>query len=186
MERLYARTLNAYFEQTNAYGLTQHAFRTKHSCQDLTTLLTSKWLYHFHHHKKVAIFLSDISGAFDRVHTPTLLRKLQATGLHTTWLTFFSDYLSPRNATVIVNGAHSTPFTLSHMVFQGTVLGPLLWNIFSKTLNTPPRRSTLTKQSTRTTSPLSKRTQQRHQTTTSTLTYTTAKPPSTNGATRTE
>ena len=136
VERLYALTLVPYFERTNAYGTNQHAFRTKHSCQDLTTLLTCKWLYHFHDNKKIGLFLSDIQGAFDRVHTPTLLRKLQLTGLHPTWLTFFTDYLSPRNATVIVNGKHSTPFTISHMVFQGTVLGPLLWNIFFKDIET--------------------------------------------------
>ena len=45
-------------------------------------------------------------------------------------LGFFIDYLAPRRATVGVDGALSYKFVLQDMLFQGTVLGSTLWNIF--------------------------------------------------------
>ena len=40
------------------------------------------------------------------------------------------DYLAPRKAVVSVQGADSDPITIVDEVFQGTVLGPCLWNVF--------------------------------------------------------
>ena len=74
--------------------------------------------------------MSDIAAAFDRVDRELLLRKLARTGLNTALLDFLADYLLPRLAQVVVNGAASETLTLSDMVFQGTVLGPSLWNVF--------------------------------------------------------
>ena len=45
-------------------------------------------------------------------------------------LQLLADYLAPRTAYVIVNGTASYAFTLQNMVYQGTVLGPSLWNVF--------------------------------------------------------
>ena len=80
--------------------------------------------------QKVAVFFSDISGAFDRVRTERLLEKCRRAGVGETLLAFLQSYLRPRSAQVVVNGAHSEPLTLENEVFQGTVLGPPLWNTF--------------------------------------------------------
>ena len=50
-------------------------------------------------------------------------------------LNFFADFLNPRDAVVLVDGCASDPFVLSNIVFQGTVLGPFLWNIFFKDIS---------------------------------------------------
>ena len=84
----------------------------------------------------MAIFLSDISGAFERVHKDTLLLKFRRCGLCAKLLKFFSSYLDPRSAVVIVDGAASDPFLPVDMVFQGTVLGPCLWNIIATGVTT--------------------------------------------------
>ena len=94
------------------------------------TLLTCSWVLAFQNRQKVGIFLSDIAAAFDRVDRELLLRKLAGTGLNKTLLDFLADYLRPRLAEVVVNGAASRQLELSDMVFQGTVLGPSLWNVF--------------------------------------------------------
>ena len=57
-----------------------------------------------------------------------MLAKLGKTCLNSTL--FLADYLAPQVAKVIVGGSSSKPFTLQDMVFQGTVLGPSLWNVF--------------------------------------------------------
>ena len=44
--------------------------------------------------------------------------------------------MKPRLAHVVVGGVASESFTIDNMVFQGTVLGPLLWNVFFATVTT--------------------------------------------------
>ena len=82
--------------------------------------------------RKTGLYCSDVSGAFDKVETGRLLQKLKAAGLNETLLTFLKDYLSARCALVLVGGAQSKEFVLENTVFQGTVLGPGLWNAFFK------------------------------------------------------
>ena len=43
---------------------------------------------------------------------------------------FFQDFLAPRLACVAVDGSLSLEFVLQNMIFQGTVLGPWLWNVY--------------------------------------------------------
>ena len=80
--------------------------------------------------KKVGAFLSDISGAFDRVFKPYILAKLHACGVGTFFLNFLDAYLTPRKGQVVVQGSYSDCFEIANSVFQGTVLGPPLWNTF--------------------------------------------------------
>ena len=110
--------------------MNQWAFQKERSCCDLITMLICKWLLAFHEGFKIGIFLSDISGAFDRVETELLLRKLRRAGLNERWLEFIASYLAPRQAVVIVNGKRSQTLSIADMVYQGTVLGPCLWNAF--------------------------------------------------------
>ena len=79
---------------------------------------------------KIGAYLSDIAGAFDRVFKPYLLAKFQAAGIGATYLNFLDAYLQPRRAQVMVEGEASDEFEISNTVFQGTVLGPVLWNVF--------------------------------------------------------
>ena len=80
--------------------------------------------------EKIVGYLSDISGAFDRVCKEYLLAKLHQYGVGSTYLNFLDAYLQPRQAQVIVEGAASDQFVIRNTVFQGTVLGPPLWNTF--------------------------------------------------------
>ena len=51
-------------------------------------------------------------------------------GVGPQYLNFLDAYLAPRRARVVVEGASSMEFSIENTVFQGTVLGPPLWNIF--------------------------------------------------------
>ena len=74
--------------------------------------------------------MSDISGAFDKVFSNFLSAKLRQFGLGDNYIAFFEAYLQPREAHVAVGGQVSDTFAISDMVYQGTVLGPHLWNLF--------------------------------------------------------
>ena len=59
-----------------------------------------------------------------------LTGKLRAVGVGPTYLRFLESYLEPRQAKVIVEGVMSDAIRIANTVFQGTVLGPPLWNLF--------------------------------------------------------
>ena len=66
-----------------------------------------------------------------------MLVKLYAFGVGSLFLNFFSAYLEPRQAQVVVEGVHSDSFEIQDTVFQGTVLGPPLWNLFFNDVTIP-------------------------------------------------
>ena len=66
-----------------------------------------------------------------------LLDKLCRMGVCDLLMTFFENYLAPRRARVAVNGADSFKFILQNIMFQGTILGPSLWNIFFADVHEP-------------------------------------------------
>ena len=118
------------FLQKRAFGDNQLAFSTGLSACDLVTMLMLSWILAVCIGKKVGAYLSDISGAFDRVFKPYLVAKLQACGVGPTFLNFLDAYLSPRKGQVLVQDARSDAIEIENNVFQGTVLGPPLWNTF--------------------------------------------------------
>ena len=140
-ERVIKIQFDSYIEAIDGFGASQWAFRKKRGCTDLVLLLICSWLLAFQRRQKVGVFLSDIAGAFDRVETKKLLAKMRRLGICETLMTFFEDYLAPRTAQVAVDGELSELFTLLNMVFQGTVFGPCLWNIFFADVNAPAERN---------------------------------------------
>ena len=115
------------FLQKRAYGENQWAFSTGLSARDMVTMLIMTWILAVCTGKKVGAYLSDISGAFDRVFKPYLLAKLHGFGVGSRFLNFLDAYLSPRKGQVVVQGTYSDTFEIANSVFQGTVLGPPLW-----------------------------------------------------------
>ena len=89
---------------------------------------------------KVATYLGDVSGAFDRVFKDYLLAKLHSAGVGAQFLNFLDSYLQPRRAAVVVEGTASDEFEIANTVFQGTVLGPPLWNVFFLMMSRSLRR----------------------------------------------
>ena len=127
------------FLQRNAFGNNQWAFSTGLGSKDLVTMLMMSWILAVCSGKKVGAYLSDITGAFDRVCKIYLLAKLHAAGVGSKFLNFLDSYLSPRKGKVVVQGAESEPFVLEDSVFQGTVLGPPLWNVFFSDVAIPAK-----------------------------------------------
>ena len=130
VERVFAIHLTTFFESSGAYGDHQFAYIHKRGYRDALTFNVCTWIWALGIGKRVALYCSDVSGAFDRVRAERLLLKLEAKGVHKQMLAVLSSWLQTRAARICVDGSFSDSFPLSDMVFQGTVLGPPLWNCF--------------------------------------------------------
>ena len=73
----------------------------------------------------------DISKAFDRVWHEGLLLKLKAAGVTGKVLAWFKSYLSDKKQRVILPGVTSDWAYICAGVPQGSILGPLLFLLFS-------------------------------------------------------
>ena len=78
----------------------------------------------------VGTILMDLSKAYDCIPHDLLIAKLEAYGLDTCALKLVYSYLTNRKRRVKVGSAYSTFQNISTGVPQGSVLGPLLFNIF--------------------------------------------------------
>ena len=80
--------------------------------------------------------LLDLSAAFDTLDHAILLRGLESTfGISGVALSWFESYLSDRTQSVVVIGLMSIPIPLVFGVPQGSVLGPVLFTLYSQPLS---------------------------------------------------
>ena len=115
------------------YG-SQYGFRKKHSTNQAITELTSKIIDAFDKKKyTIGIFL-DLSKAFDTIDHSILTNKLQFYGIRGIALEWFKSYLNDRKQLVEYNGSQSELQEISCGVPQGSVLGPLLFILYTNDL----------------------------------------------------
>ncbi len=129
-ERVLGHFFQQFLEQTKAYGPRQFAYTKSRGHRDALALSVFTWLLALERGQLVALYCSDVSGAFDRVCAERLVRKLSALGLHPRILAVLSSWLEPRSSKVVVEGTASKERILDNSVFQGTIWGPPLWNVY--------------------------------------------------------
>ena len=80
--------------------------------------------------KNVAAAFIDLSKASDSISHSILLDKLQELNFDSKGISLIESYLKHRNQKVILNTIQSTWIQLYQGVPQGTILGPLLFNMY--------------------------------------------------------
>ena len=80
--------------------------------------------------KHVGAVFMDLSKAFDTINHELLIAKLEAYGFSTNALLFMLSYLKNRSQRVSINSSFSTWKEIIGGVPQGSILGPLLFNVF--------------------------------------------------------
>ena len=77
-----------------------------------------------------AALLTGLSKAFDCIDHELLIAKLEAYGFDHESLTYIYSYLSNRKQRTKINGYFGTWTDINYGVPQGSIFGPLLFNIY--------------------------------------------------------
>ena len=112
----------------------QSAYQIFHSTETTLLKIHNDLILAMDRGEVTSLILLDLSAAFDTVDHSILTRLQNWFGLDGLSLDWFSSYLSSRSQAVSINDSISEFSTLSCGVPQGSVLGPLLFTLYTTPL----------------------------------------------------
>ena len=128
--------LSKYIFDNDILPATQSAYRPGHSTESALVAVHSDIIENLDRGKNTLAIYLDLSSAFDSVDHELLLSELTSIGVTGSALALLRSYLTDRQVQVSIRGHISEPRHLEYGVPQGSVLGPLLFSIYTRKLST--------------------------------------------------
>ena len=127
-ERLINKQLSEFFE--SVLSKFQCRFRKGYGAQHCLLMMLETWKEASDNSKAFGALLTDLSKAFDCLSHDLLTAKLHAYDLDLASLKILRDYLTNRKQRAKVDSFYSSWEKILSSVPQGSIVGPILFNIF--------------------------------------------------------
>ena len=136
LEKVVASRLNSHINSSHTSNDYQSAYRKFHSTETALFKIHNDILSSMGDGKVTALTLLDLSAAFDTIDHTILLRRLgNWFGVSGKALDWFESYLTGRSQRIKLGNCLSCRSDLSFGVPQGSVLGPLLFTLYTTPLS---------------------------------------------------
>jgi hypothetical protein len=135
IEKVVAERFHEHMKSNGLYESMQSAYRKYHSTETALLKVQNDILEAVDEGSVAVLVLLDLSAAFDTIDHEKLLDHLQnRLGITGDALAWFRSYLTDRHQSVQIEGEKSDPLSLLFGVPQGSVLGPLMFTVYTSPL----------------------------------------------------
>ena len=136
LEKVIKVRLNKHLESFPSLSQYQSAYRKYFSTETALLRIQNDLNLAKHRHQVSALLLLDLSAAFDTIDHDILISRLSSTfGISNSALSLLTSYLTGRSQSVCIDQTFSPEVPLLHGVPQGSVLGPLLFTLYTTPLS---------------------------------------------------
>ena len=134
LERVIFNQVIRYISENNLLHPNHHSYRQHHNTTTALIQMYDTWMRAVDSGELAGVCLLDMSAAFDIVDHGLLIEKLKLYGFNDDAVGWLKSYLSDRKQCVSIDGCLSRLLEVPTGVPQGSILGPILYILFTNEL----------------------------------------------------